>query len=72
MALTENDIFELQLGIARSMARETDAAKKAELQAQIDFYDIQRALLISADNRQLVSLLQPRLVRLEQILSEYQ
>lgn len=70
MALTENDIFELQLGIARTKASEPDVGKKAELQAQIDFYDVERARIISANNAQRIALLQPKLVRLEDIIRE--
>src|SRR5690606_965828 len=58
--------------IARAIALEQDPEKKAELQAQLEFYHLERARRISANNATRIAVLQPRIDRLEDIITDLQ
>ena len=70
MALTVQDIFDLQMVLATAAAKLTKEAEKEELKAQIEFYQVQKAQLIIMNAEQRVSLLAPKIARVEQIIGE--
>ncbi|WP_417671975.1 D-alanyl-D-alanine carboxypeptidase family protein [Roseibium sp.] len=70
MPLTVQDIFELQMALATAAAKLTNPAEKAELQAQIEFYQLEKARLTLLNAEERIALLAARISRVEEIIGE--
>lgn len=70
MALTLNDLIELRVGVARAIAAESNAVRKAELQAEQDALERDQARIIAGMNASLKRDLEQRIARVEKITRE--
>ena len=70
MPLTVQDIFELQMALATAAAKLSDPGEKAELQSQIEFYQLEKARLTLLNAADRVALLAARIARVEEIIGK--
>ncbi len=68
--LTIADVNELQFSILDAILATNDNARKKKLRAEMQFYQVEKARIISANNQKRIALLSPRIARLEQIIAE--
>jgi predicted chitinase len=70
--LTIDDINKLQFGILDAIASTNDEARKGQLRRELEYYQTQKAKIISEKSAARVAILAPRVAALERIVRELQ
>jgi hypothetical protein len=68
--MNDQDIFDLRMTVAHALNAEQNAAKRAELQRQLDFLQSEQERLLNAENDALVDILEGPIQRVEEIVRD--